>query len=376
MITLSSSTQFYLLRTSDLENFYSNRAYCPIHGSDHQRSLQITTNKQDENYGFAWCHNCHATVVLEDMNPEAAQRIRTKDEKEREEGKSGSIIQAPIRIRVPAKQKQKEQRQPSKDWHILRKYRSHMQRAITYDRPHAYLQQRGIPFDLAVEQGAMYLPSVAPQKQTADLAAIQKWYDHIIFPITSPSGEGFIGRNLQHWIPGMDEGEQRDILKAEKIAPYQKTNPAGYFRFKEVTDCHSDVVVVEGLFDALACMLVGITNVIGLVGVDCKANLFPRSVKSVKIALDNDVAGQEKSQVIRKNLLEYGIKATIIGCDDNAGKDWNERYRKAGKDGLLPLLDVLAMDEDGFCSTCGAVVEYYDDLGKPYCGQCWQAKVA
>lgn len=63
-------------------------------------------------------------------------------------------------------------------------------------------------------------------------------------------------------------------------------------------------------------------------------------------------------------------------CGDNVGKDWNERYRKAGRDGLTPLLDILAMEEDGFCSTCGAVVEYYDDLGKPYCGLCWQAKVA
>jgi hypothetical protein len=38
------------------------RAYCPIHGSDHQRSLSI-----DCSTGWGFCHSCHATVLLQSM---------------------------------------------------------------------------------------------------------------------------------------------------------------------------------------------------------------------------------------------------------------------------------------------------------------------
>src|SRR6266699_6333962 len=39
------------------------RAYCPIHGSDHQRSLSI-----DRASGWGFCHCCHATVLVESLN--------------------------------------------------------------------------------------------------------------------------------------------------------------------------------------------------------------------------------------------------------------------------------------------------------------------
>src|SRR5690348_14584014 len=38
------------------------RAYCPIHGSDHQRSLSI-----DLRTGWGFCHSCHATVLIPSM---------------------------------------------------------------------------------------------------------------------------------------------------------------------------------------------------------------------------------------------------------------------------------------------------------------------
>ena len=36
------------------------RASCPIHGSDHQRSLSI-----DCGTGWGFCHSCHATVLVQ-----------------------------------------------------------------------------------------------------------------------------------------------------------------------------------------------------------------------------------------------------------------------------------------------------------------------
>src|SRR5207253_10147855 len=48
------------------------RAYCHIHGSDHQRSLSI--NKET---GWGHCFNaaCNATVLVAEWNPPGAQRL-------------------------------------------------------------------------------------------------------------------------------------------------------------------------------------------------------------------------------------------------------------------------------------------------------------
>src|SRR5918911_1201871 len=48
------------------------RAYCHIHGSDHQRSLSI--NKLN---GWGHCFNaaCDATVLLAEWNPAVAERL-------------------------------------------------------------------------------------------------------------------------------------------------------------------------------------------------------------------------------------------------------------------------------------------------------------
>src|SRR2546429_9569863 len=43
-----------------VENGERLRAYCPIHGGDHQRSLSI-----DASSGWGFCHCCHATVLLQ-----------------------------------------------------------------------------------------------------------------------------------------------------------------------------------------------------------------------------------------------------------------------------------------------------------------------
>src|SRR2546421_11148113 len=48
------------------------RAYCHIHGSDHQRSLSINTTN-----GWGHCFNaaCNATVLVAEWSPAVAQRL-------------------------------------------------------------------------------------------------------------------------------------------------------------------------------------------------------------------------------------------------------------------------------------------------------------
>ena len=46
------------------------RAYCCIHGSDHQRSLSIQRTS-----GWGRCFACQATVLVEEWNPTVATRL-------------------------------------------------------------------------------------------------------------------------------------------------------------------------------------------------------------------------------------------------------------------------------------------------------------
>ena len=70
MIITSQTTRrgkvIHLVSSSDLVDAVQSgerlRASCPIHGSDHQRSLSI-----DLGTGWGFCHSCHATVLVQPM---------------------------------------------------------------------------------------------------------------------------------------------------------------------------------------------------------------------------------------------------------------------------------------------------------------------
>src|SRR5260221_2702922 len=83
------------------------RAYCPIHGSDHQRSLSI-----DRTSGWGFCHCCHATVLVEAMNPmlvvnSAADRAHRKS--------TGAAYPLPFSLRSPVAQPARPATAPP-DW--------------------------------------------------------------------------------------------------------------------------------------------------------------------------------------------------------------------------------------------------------------------
>ena len=49
------------------------RTYCPIHGSDHQRSLSIKAAT-----GFGHCFSCEARVFVADFDPQMATRLQRR----------------------------------------------------------------------------------------------------------------------------------------------------------------------------------------------------------------------------------------------------------------------------------------------------------
>src|SRR5882757_7126226 len=78
------------------------------------------------------------------------------------------------------------------------------QQMLTHPRALAYLAARSIPLEIAQALEVGYIPAKAEGVAIAE--SYDQWCDKILFPAQSSSGEqGFRGRTLTRWQPGMDE---------------------------------------------------------------------------------------------------------------------------------------------------------------------------
>ena len=99
-------------------------------------------------------------------------------------------------------------------------------------RAQRYLDERGIPLVSASAAGVGYLSRAVWEQISPPEAQhlLKRWIGRILFPLASPLGQGFIGRTLLKWEPGMDENTHKALLERPG-APRRwiKTNPAGWF---------------------------------------------------------------------------------------------------------------------------------------------------
>jgi len=177
---------------------------------------------------------------------------------------------------------------------------------------------------------------------------LKRWIGRIIFPLGSPDGQGFIGRTLLKWEPGMDENAHKALLD-QKGAPRRwiKTNPAGWFGFDTPARLDERVVLVEGGFDRLALLAAGFPAnvVIALVGTVAKPFWLARyapQVKRVMLALDADDGGAAAMERLAVEFRQAGFIVTLCPPPhDQWGKDWCERCRRLGPQSIWPLYEAL-----------------------------------
>ena len=193
--------------------------------------------------------------------------------------------------------------------------------ALRRERARAYLAERAIPFDLAVEQGLGYIPALSEvERITPELERFQRWCDRIIFPIFTPKGElGYCGRTLFLWEPGMDEDEHKrrldtyslqmkeqygDKAQWHQIPRWKYTYQQGFFNWQAVKEFDA-LVLVEGAFDALACMACDILNTlaIGTTGLD--ASLLPITICDITMGLDSDGPGRKAVKQLTRSLQRF-----------------------------------------------------------------------
>lgn len=354
-VTTRAGKRIHVLSESDLDVDASGerlRAFCPVHGSDHQRSLSI-----DVATGWGYCHCCHATIFVAEYDAEIADTLRRgEDGNDRVNGLSSSADTHcaspsvhPTKPRPPATRPQWQRDEVAAlcaTWPL-------MQQDLATEQASVYLDERAIPFDVAQDNGLGYLSRagwrdapVPPEQQDV----LARWIGRIVFPLGSPDGRGSIGRTLVRWEPGMDENQHKAILEAEDITRWIKTNPAGWFgphpsRFAPT------LILVEGGFDRLSLVAAGIPSpaIVALVGTAAKAEWilrFAPQVQRIVLALDGDESGQDAMKRLTGAFRDANLS---VDCcpppPDGWGKDWNERWRRCGESGIVPLLNLLTTNE-------------------------------
>lgn len=350
-MSISVTNQTFVIKEADLHEPVRAgdyvRAFCHLHGSDHQRSLSI----KKEN-GFGQCFACGAKVLVAEWNPAAAQRLQR--EMSLPSTPRIRCVRRPIDLLKPIEAKPYTPIQADalkrNTLALLRELEPYMQRALLRPRALAYLAERAIPLGVAQAAGVSYIPHDARLSgKYASLAS--HWRDRIIFPLASPQGRGFIGRSLYGWELGITEEQHKEMFEemARQLgdsAPkrYYKTTPAGCFGY-DPGRFASCIVMVEGAFDALALFAAGFSRgeVVALVGTPAHVDWIPDQVQSVVLALDADEKGRATAHKLAEELKFAGV--AVVTCfppSDGRGKDWSERWRRSGIEGVTPVFEARA----------------------------------
>ncbi len=328
-------------------------AFCHIHGSDHQRSLHINAEN-----GFGKCHACGAQVFVPELNPDGAHSPSPRPRR----------VTAEALLRPPRRQVASDP--APEEWQRaelaeLQRLAERLVARLNDERALAYLAARRIPYDIAAGAGVGYIPADAPvewrevvrdgkRRRLQFLVGTQlgaKWRDRLMFPLGSPAGVGYAGRSLAGWVPGMDEDAHKALLEVDPKGPrrWEKTYPAGWMGYDALATA-AHVVMCEGPLDRLALVAAGLSlaEVVALVGTAARPEWLDvqhcPQLRGVVLALDYDKPeSRAAAEVVRLKLRKAGLAAVKCAppAEDKQGKDWSERWRLAGRDGVVPVEKAL-----------------------------------
>jgi DNA primase len=263
------------------------RAFCPFHGSDHQRSLAV-----DVETGRFHCFGCGAWGYMD--------WSRRRWRKER-----GSVEQ-PRSFRRMNNEKAPPPRADLAE--VLQDY----QHSLARSRGAEYIRSRGIPLELAEQYGLGY-------------AACGKWIHgardwkcgRIVVPHTDVCGRlvNLYGRAI-----GSNESVPRE-MRHDHLP-----GPRGYFNTK-VLRGPGPVFVTEGPFDALSLIAMGHACSIAVFGVVGWHWDWARAVTELFLALDTDAAGQKEWPKRARQARLRGKRVAILPPESFGGyKDVNEAW--------------------------------------------------
>lgn len=330
-----------ILRRADLDAYdYTptraggyDRYYCPIHGSDHQRSLSV-----DPDTGKFRCHTCGATGTLREQwlngggtfKRTPAPSIEEIGHRERAARLRADAERA-VRLTVEI---------PAGAGRFLAHMDAMREALRDPECPGAvYLRGRGLDPQRAADLGVEYAePGVWPGDHGRRVG-------RVVYPLEDPlTGRivSAVGRLCVDPSPSWstESREQFKGAKQRKLAGC----PAGVWPSRSINMAREQgtpLVFVEGPADALAlAQLTSLTYpVLALVGT---ANVLPlaslRGIADVVLALDDDESGKKATRQARVDLALAGVPVDV------AERGWLQGAKDAGE---LAQRQAAASDDDG-----------------------------
>lgn len=283
----------------------TQRAYCPFHGSDRQRSLRV--NRETGRFN---CFACGAWGYLDDAR-----------ERRRADGATlriGTHTRPPQRAYRPKPEPETKPELAT----LMASYRA----ALPGSPGEAYLRERHIPLQLAQAVGVGFAaPGTWPGRE---------WQGgRVVFPHTTPSGDVV---NLY----GRAVGDAPKKLKHDHL-PGAK----GYFNAQALADGSGPATICEGAFDALALMAAGAPNVVAIFGVNGWRWEWAKHVGELILALDADDAGSTELRELAREARLRGkgvayLEPGAYGSEKDASAAWQAGVLRLGEwEPLFPHAD-------------------------------------
>jgi len=270
------------------------RMGCPFHGSDKQRSLEVSPE------GFWRCYVCQEWGVTEERDRQF------REDTNRQAYKSTNLHKG---LSIPRLNLTKATCEPLPE-ESLQVLRGWQQGLSEVDQ---YLQSRAIPLGLAAHYGLAFKPK-------GDALWIdegkKKWWDaRLIAPHTNPQGQV-----VSLYSRAIDPNTEKQFRHAHLPLP------KGHFNSPAFLADGEPLYICEGVFDALSLLAVGFDRVVAVFGLGgFRWDWVQPHEKEIILALDQDSAGQKAIPTFLDQATQRGIRVARVTADEIGGaKDINE----------------------------------------------------
>jgi len=182
----------------------------------------------------------------------------------------------------------------------------------SFQDTYSYLLKNGVSKDVIVRSG------LATSKDTAGTKIFDRFHGRIMFPVSDSLGRivAFAGRAVK-------SGQEPKYLNSAETKIYNKSALLyGYSQNKKAIKTADQAIVVEGYFDVIASVQVGVENVVASSGTALTkqhVQLLKRLTRNLVFAFDSDKAGIDAARrgVEMAQSLDVNVKVAVV----SGGKD-------------------------------------------------------
>ena len=292
------------------------RAFCPFHGSDHQRSLAVNLET-----GRFHCFQCGAWGYT----AEARQRWRTEHGHSQGGALADRTTVAPPAVILPKTPEPARGDLLDLMVRYLLAWDTRLGKRLGAD----YLRRRGIPLDLAIGYRLGYAEP-GRWAHVSNGRSVRDWkWGRVVFPHEAPDGTllNLYGRAVDNdaWPAG---DLRHDHLPGNK----------GYFNATCIRDGTGPLCICEGPFDALSVIAAGHRRTVAIFGVNGWRWDWARTARELVFVLDADATGQEAWRKLARAARLRGKDVYVVPPEAFGGhKDANAAWAA----GVLDLTDPL-----------------------------------